>query len=90
MELINDLLWVEDKPQFNSKFLNNRPNAIHVYLKSKSPKITRYNYSNRDKILDNYDYSNRDKVISKKNKDSQRLGNNRTLMRHLRNTPSPS
>jgi len=34
MELINDFLWVEDKPQRNSKFLNNWPNAINVYLKS--------------------------------------------------------
>ena len=32
MELINDFLWVEDKPQFNSKFLENLPNAIYVYV----------------------------------------------------------
>ena len=32
MELINDFLWVEDKPQDNSKFINDQPTADIVYL----------------------------------------------------------
>ena len=32
MELINDFLWVEDKPQDNSKFINDQPTAGIVYL----------------------------------------------------------
>ena len=34
MELINDFLWVEDKPQDNSKFINDQPTASIVYLNS--------------------------------------------------------
>ena len=32
MELINDFLWVEDKPQDNSKFINDQPTADIIYL----------------------------------------------------------
>ena len=31
MELINDFLWVEDKPQDNSKFINDQPPAYIIY-----------------------------------------------------------
>ena len=32
MDLISDFLWVADKPQGNSKFINDQPNAYIVYL----------------------------------------------------------
>ena len=45
MELINDLLHVEDKPQDNLKFINDLLNAYIVYLI-----INYFNIQTKDKI----------------------------------------
>ena len=48
MELINDFLWVEDKPQDNSKFLNDQPTAYIVYLNNQLRQ--QFNIQTKDKI----------------------------------------
>ena len=45
MELINDILRVEDKPEDNSKFINDQLNAYIVYLI-----INYFNIQTKDKI----------------------------------------